>query len=291
MRVVQSDSPEVARCIESAGARASRYLPVIPEDLSPGLILLLLTLAAGVTISARAALQFGGPALFVWSLYLLWLKRSPRRNWCVAACAGRIFIRLDAGKRDVILLDASEIASISIHAFEVYLYGPKPRIAEQLVIVPARAGGEHILDAGPFRPMDCETEGCCGAPDPGELVRVSPQDGSLLVAWRWCRPELRALLRRVQRECPSVAIASEEVSELDLNGIWHGFREWQNGQREMLAQAGRLGFRRDCAWLLHIYRVMPMAEVRAFLAEIDDEDAVRGRDPKGDCGSFDSFVR
>jgi len=57
--------------------------------------------------------------------------RSRRLNWVIAGCADRIFVRLfvrrrrsraDAEEPDVIMLEASEIASISARTLEVFLY-------------------------------------------------------------------------------------------------------------------------------------------------------------------------
>lgn len=79
--------------------------------------------------------------------------------------------------------------------------------------------------------------------DPGKQVFVGNKERPLTIEWKWCRPTLRAFLQQVARECPSVPIAPEQHSELDLNGIWHGFRKKPNSeQRRLLAQAIRLGF-------------------------------------------------
>jgi len=79
------------------------------------------------------------------------------------------------------------------------------------------------------------------------------------------------------RECPSVVIAPEERSELDLNGIWNGVRfAWKKPdaqQRRMLVQAKRLGFGCKCAELLSLHRGMSLQESNAYLAEIEQEEA------------------
>ena len=91
--------------------------------------------------------------------------------------------------------------------------------------------------------------------------------------WQPCRPALRVFLQRVVRECPSVVIAPEERSELDLNGIWNGVRfAWKKPdaqQRRMLVQAKRLGFGCKCAELLSRYRGLSPGEASAYLAEIE----------------------
>src|SRR5712672_627804 len=83
------------------------------------------------------------------------------------------------------------------------------------------------------------------------------------------------------QECPSVVIAPEERSGLDLNGIWHGSREKPDAeQRCMLAKVARLGFGCECARLLSLYRsgaFRSFREAGAYLAEIEREEAAAGQ--------------
>ena len=112
-------------------------------------------------------------------------------------------------------------------------------------------------------------------------VYVSNGEGCLTMNWQPCRPALRVFLQRVVQECPSVVIAPEERSELDLNGIWHGLREKPDTeQRCMLAKATRLGFGCECARLLSLYRsgaFRSFREAGAYLAEIEREEAGAGK--------------
>jgi hypothetical protein len=113
-----------------------------------------------------------------------------------------------------------------------------------------------------------------GAPYLSERVYWASDERRLAVGWKRCRPALRVFLQRVAREYPSIVIGPEERFELDLNGIWHGFREEPNvEQRRMLVQARRLGFGPDCVKLLNRYRFMPFRRCAPYLAEIEQEEA------------------
>ena len=274
MKVVRSDTPEVARCIASGGTRASRHWPALAYGSQQNIIILLIAVIVSFSVSVRAAVWLGLSALLVWNAYVLWWTKSSRLNWCIAVCPERVYLRLFmmrggarhcADSPDVVVLAASEIASMSIRTVEVFLYGPKPKSVECLVIEPAHAVAEgvsnHIRPL--LRPLDA-----------GKVILVANEEGRLAIGSKWCHPPLRGLLQQIVRECPSVVIGCEEHSELDLNGIWHGTRESPDAQqRRMLLQAKRLGFGSDCAWLLSVYRRMSPWESDAFMAEIEQEEA------------------
>ena len=127
---------------------------------------------------------------------------------------------LGVNNPEVIMLKASEIASMSIRTVEVFLYGLKPKFVEWLVIEPAQAVAEDVSDHIPSFLGDIL----------GRLIQaircsVANQEGRLIIGWKWCHPALRMFLNKLVRECPSVVIAPEEHSELDLNGIWNPTRE------------------------------------------------------------------
>jgi hypothetical protein len=271
MKLLRSDSPEVARCITSANVRAIRYLPAFVYGCSLNVLILLLALVVSLTISPQAAAWFGVPIFLVWNVYVLWLTKSSRRNWAIAVCADRIYIRLGVNNLEVLVLEASEIISMSIKAVEVFLYGPKPRIAEWLVIEPAQAVAESLPSQMFSFLEDIWTH------DSGNLVRVAILEGRLTIGWKWCQPVLRVFLQQVAQECPSVGIAPEERSKLDLNGIWNGIGVVRDAkQRRMLVQAKRLGFGGKCVRLLSLYRSMPRREASVYLAEIEREEAGTG---------------
>ena len=138
-----------------------------------------------------------------------------------------------------------------------------------MVIEPAQAVADdisrHIRPL--LRPLDLD-----------KAVLVADDEGRLTIEWKWWRPALRVFLQQVVQECPSVVIAPEERSELDLNGIWqHGSREKPNAQqRQMLVQATRLGFGCECAQRISQYRHISFREASAYLAEIEREEAGTG---------------
>lgn len=272
MELIRSESPEVARSIASTGALAcwGWSTPTLACVASvPGL---LLALAIGFIISVHAAVWTGVPVVLASNAYLLWRGRSPRLNWVLAGCGDRVYLRLFvrrgrgrhiANEPDVMMLEALEITSMSARSIEVFLYGPKPKVVERLVIELDREAAKAVSRYA--RPL---------LRPEGKQVFVVNEHGRLTVEWKWCRPDLRTFLQQITRECPSIAIGPEEQSELDLNGIWHGLRENPNAeQRRMLAQACRFGFGCKCQSLLRIYRRMSPREAREYLTEVEQEDA------------------
>jgi hypothetical protein len=154
-------------------------------------------------------------------------------------CAERLYIRLFAWRSgnhsgdhapDVLVLDASEIASISIRTTQVYLYGPKPKSLEWLVIEPAKAVAESISNH--IRPL-------LTPEDSDKAVLVTCEGGRLSIEWKWWCPALPVFIQQVTRESPSIPVGCEERSEVDLNGIWNGIRwAWRKPdaqQRQLLA--------------------------------------------------------
>ena len=276
MKLVRSDSPEVVRNIASAGAWASRNWATLGFACAANVLALLIALAVSLSVSMRRAAWIGVPVFLALNGYVLWRAKTSHRWWVMAGCADRLYLRLFAWRRgdhgddhdpDVLAFEASEIASMSIRTLEVFLYGPKPKIVEWLVIEPAQAVAEDISKH--IRPL-------LRPLDPEKAVLVADDEGRLTIEWRWWRPALRAFLQQVIRECPSVVITPEERSELDLNGIWHGLREKPDAeQRCMLAKAARLGFGCECARLLSLYRsgaFRSFREAGAYLAEICREE-------------------
>jgi hypothetical protein len=271
MKLLRSDSPEVARCIASASVRASWRFPALVYGCFPNVLILLIALTISLIVSVRAAGWFGVPIFLVWNVYVLWLLKSSRRNWVIAVCPDRVCIRLGVNIAEVIMLEASEITSMSIKTVEVFLYGPKPKFAEWLVIEPAQAVAEIVPSAFLSFLEDIWKH------DSGTRVRVAILEGRLTIGWKWCHPALRTFLQQAARACPSVVIGPEERSELDLNGVWHGPRGGPDvQQRRMLVQAKRLGFGSKCEWLLFLHWGIPRREVSAYMAELEREEAGTG---------------
>lgn len=286
MKLVRSDSPEVIHCVASASALVCwgwSVLHVVCIASVPGLLIALLV---DVIVSVRAAIWVGLPILLGWNAYILWRGRSPRLNWVLAACGERVYVRLFVRRvkgwpvvrePDVMALEASEIAAISSHTVELFLYGPKPKVIEWLVIKPADSAAEAVSNH--IRPLQYGSPNICGIRpiDPGKQVYVGNEDGPLTIEWKWCRPALRSFLQQVAQQCPAITITPENRSELDLNGIWNGLREEPNAQqRRLLVQAVHLGFGPECVKLLSMYRFGTFPSYQkatAYLAEIERQEA------------------
>jgi len=255
MELVRSDSPEVVRNIAPAGAWASRNWATLGFACAANILAFLIALTVSFCVSVRAAVWLSVPVFLALNGYVLWRAKASRRRWVIVGRAHRLYVRLFAWRSwdhgddldpDVLMFEVPEIASMSIRTLEVFLYGPQPKIVEWLVIEPAQAVADDISKH--IHPLLTRL-------DPDKAVLVVDEEGRLTIEWRWWRPALRAFLQQVVRECPSVVVGPEELSELDLNGIWHGMRERPDaGQRRMLAKATRLGFGCECAGLLSRYR-------------------------------------
>jgi hypothetical protein len=254
-------------------------LPVLLLGLLPNLLIVSIALV-GLIVSVRVAAWIGLPAFLAWNAWVLWRARSPRLSWVIKARPERVYVRLFVGfgkawreldAPDVIVLETSEIASISIRTVEVFLYGPRPKLVEWLMIEPAHAVAESVSDQIPLFLWDTRMS------DLSERVYWANEERRLAVGWEWCRPSLRIFLQRIVQECPAIVVGPEERSELDLNGIWHGYREKLDAQqRRMLVQAKRLGFGCDCAGLLSRHKHMSFRKAGAYLAEIEREEAGTG---------------
>ncbi len=280
MEFVRSDTPEVARSIALASVRASRHWPAFAYALPFDLIILLLFIVMSILVSVRSAAWLGTFFFLTWNAYVLWLTKFSPRNWVMAVCAGRAYVRLymtrekvasGVDEPDVVVFETSEIASISIRTVEAYLYGPKPKFAECLVIESAVAGS--VPTNNPSFPGYCETLGCCGEPRSNYLVRVTNEDGRLVIAWRRCHPDAQKFVRKVVREFPTVVVGPAERCELDLNSIWHGYGEMNlnEQQRHLLIQAKCFGFGSDCAWLLKLHKDVSSPDVQACLEDLEQE--------------------
>jgi hypothetical protein len=267
---MRSDSPEVVRGIASAGAWASRNWHTLGFACAANVLALLIILAVSLIVSARSAVWVSIPVLIALNGYVLWRGKASHRMWSVVGLSDKLYVRLFAWRgsahnnlqdQDVLILESSEIASMSVRNVDVFLYGPRPKSVQSLVIEPAQTVAEDV--SRHICPLLTATAN-------DRAVLVAHEDGRLTIEWKWWRPDLRAFLLQVVRECPSVAIAPEEYSELDLNGIWNGI--WNRPdmqQRQMLVRAKRLGFGCKCAALLSRHRYMPYKKAAAYLAEIE----------------------
>lgn len=237
------------------------------------LLALLGVLALALTVSVREAVWVSVPVVVALNVYMFCRGRSRRLNWVLAGCADRFFVRLfvgrtDAREPDTIMFEASEIASMSARTLEVFLYGPEPKFVEWLVVEPIQAVMKSL--SGNMPPLLGELR----TPDPSMGVHWANEDGRLIIGWKGFQPTLQMFLQGVVRECPYIAIAPEENSELDLNGIWHGISmNFDAQQRQMLLHAKRLGFGRRLAWLLGMYKCVSPQEAAAYLNNLEQEEA------------------
>ena len=288
MKLVRSDSPEVATIVASAGVLACVVWSALTLACIACVLSLLIALTLSLIVSTRTAVWLGIPVFLVLNVFLLWRGRSARLNWVIAGVADRMYVRLfvrrgwgkgDLNEPDVLMLEASDIASISARTVEVFLYGPKPKIVESLVIEPTQTVAESY--SNDIRSLPCSVGGLdCSTMllDSGKQVYVDNEKGRLIIKWKWYSPILPVFIQQLERECPSVLIAPEEHSELDLNGVWHGPRGGPDAQqRRMLVQAKRLGFGSKCEWLLFLHWGIPRREVSAYMAELEQEEAGTGQ--------------
>ena len=264
----------MVRSAATAGAWASRNWYTLGFACAANVLALLITLAVGLSASVRTAALTSVPIFLALNGYVLWRAQAARQRWVAVGCAARLYVRLfarrsrgrgDVYEPDVLMLDAREIASVSIRTVEVFLYGPKPRIVEWLVIelaqTAANAVSSHVRPL--LTPMEAEN-----------AVLVGHEEGRLTIEWKWWRPALRVFLQQVVQECPSVVIAREERSELDLNAIWRGISLNLDAQkRQLLVRAIRLGFGCECKRLLSQHKYISFQKAAAYLAEIEREDA------------------
>jgi len=281
MKLVRSDSPEVVRNIAAAGAWASRNWYTMGTAYAANVLAILIALTVSLSVSMRAAAWVTVPVLLSLNGCVLWRAKASHRRWVIVGCADRLYLRLfvrpgrfpgDVNEPDVLVLEVSEITSMSIKTLEVFIDGPKPKIVEWLVIEPAQAVGDDI--SRHIRPLLTAT-------DPDKAVLVAHDGGRLTIEWKWWRPALRVFLQQVVQECPSVVIAPEERSELDLNGIWRGISRSLRKDlkdltvlgRQKLVQALHLGFGCECAGLVGQYKSISFRQAAAYLAEIARDDS------------------
>jgi hypothetical protein len=177
------------------------------------------------------------------------------------------------------MLEASEITSISVRTVEVFLYGPKPKIVESLVIEPTQTVSEGLSNDILSLPISVGCLGCSTTLlDSGKQIFVDNEKGRLIIKWQRYRPILPVFLQQLERECPSIVIGPDDRSELDLNGIWNRVVSSPDAQeRRMLVEAKRLGFGCECVGLLNRHQYILHPNAAEYLAEIEREEAGAGQ--------------
>ncbi len=212
-------------------------------------------------------------------------RMSSRRNWCIAVCSARVYIRLSVKPSEGIVIEASEIASLSIRTVEVFLYGPESTTDEWLVIEPAQMVPEAAFARISTSLREFRTLGS------NNRMWVSREGRRLVIGWKWCHPPIRTFLGQIARECPSIVISPEAHSNLDLNGFWKGTSQdiGEEG-RKLLFQAIHLGFGPNCRRLLTRHKYKSPKEAKELLAEIEQEYSGLGRhsEAKNDAATGES---
>jgi len=126
MKLVRFDSREMARSITPSAALAC-WGWIAGPLMYASFVALLLAVAFSF-ISVRAAIWLGVPVFLALNGYMFWRAGSPRLDGAVAGCADRVFVRLfllrgkkrnDLREPDVLVLEAPEIASMSVKVVEV----------------------------------------------------------------------------------------------------------------------------------------------------------------------------
>jgi hypothetical protein len=233
----------------------------------------------GRIFSVQAAIWLSVPVILGLNGYVLWRVISfPRNWWVIAGCNEGVYIRLfarpgrgrgDVPEPDVLVFEASEIASMSVRTVEVFLNGPRSRIVDWLLVIePSQAVAEDF--SRHVRPL-------LRSVDPSKWPLIGDKEGHLTIEWKWWDPALRVFLQQIVRDCPSIVIAPEDRSELDLNEMWSGLASNPNKdlsvqERQNLVQAKRLGFGCDLAGMLGRYKHISPRKAGAYLAELEQEE-------------------
>lgn len=269
MRLIRSDSPEVARCLASTNCvwARQRLLPLYVA----GCEVILLLVAAIWMFRWTCATRLGGALLIVWSAGSLWRSAFSKRNWVMASCAEELYFRLfshrgprsRAGNEpEVMALRGGEVASLSIKTVEVFIFRAKPHVREWLVIEPRP--GTQVAVAEQFERSSPPIYGC----DLYKEWFIRSKSGNLWIPWLCNKPPLRTLLSEIASQSPNLTIAAEDRSELDLRRL---YRKPEPEQRKVLARARRIGFAWACERVLrrNPYKRMSRGEAREYLSSIE----------------------
>jgi hypothetical protein len=185
----------------------------------------------------------------------------------VAITPNRVYVRLAANRgrwgstakeSEVVVFEVPEIISISMRTVEVLSSGWR-KAKQWLVIEPAEAPPEEVSDR--LRSLSCGASRC----DPDKEVLVADEGGRFTIEWRLYRPALRVFMDQAARKCPSLVVAPEQRRKLDLKGAW---REPWPCQRQILAEAKRLGFGAACALDLMRFRHISFSQATAYMVDL-----------------------
>lgn len=244
MVLLRSSSPELAGCFASGHYLLVRAPGAKFHGFAGNFGILVLRWAAWKADLPHAA-PYAGLLLTVWNLVLLLRSALGRHNWVALVCQEKFYFRLfaprsrkaGASEPDVIVLDVREILSVGIQTRTIFVYGPKPRVIEWLVVEP-EAGTRSLVVAQCnhlFPPI-----GTC---DPYREWFAAPVEGILRIPWQSYRPALQAFVDQIELHFPKLTKGEVILPELDLISAVNA-REPE--RRRLLAEAKRLGYGADC---------------------------------------------
>jgi hypothetical protein len=212
--------------------------------------------------------------LAAWICLLLWRVVFGPRQWIMACCAEYLYFRLFrhfGGNRrltrePILELETGELSSISLQTLTVFINGPDQNVVESLVVQlepqTEKAFAEEFERLYPSVVRHSR--------DKRWFVEWSNR--SLVIHWRRYRPPLREFFSKLTSQYPSLAVAPESLSELDLTGF---ARKSEQEKQRLLVEAKRLGFGFDCIEVVmnNPYRRMAWSEAVRYISEarVDSE--------------------
>jgi hypothetical protein len=199
MKLLRSDSPEVARAIAS-GTRASEKRYPFVWGCAANIVGLLI-FAVGRIVWLRAAIWLSVPVFLALNVFVLW-RICSRRWWVIVGCDDQVYIRLfgwlrrgqdEVAEPDILVLEASEIASMSARTVEVSLNGPRPSVVDWLLVIE--------LSQTVAEDISKHARSLLRSLDPSKAMLVGEEEGRLTIEWRWWRPALQVFLQQMARDC------------------------------------------------------------------------------------------
>jgi len=275
VKLLRSTSPEIARCFASGHYLLVRRPVPAFHGLAGNLGILALTFTARAANLAHA-LILGAGLLAAWNLILLWRGVLGRQSWVLLSSDGRFYIRLfsplgrgayKSSESEVIMLDLEEVASVQIQTRKLFVYGPKPKLTEWLVIEPKPAVRSLVADE--FQRLAPPAATC----DPRREWFSGSKDGIIWIPWQSYRPALRELVRQIELHFPNLTRSELKLPDLDLINA-SNMAEPERGQ--LLAKAKRMGHGADCIWALYrnptgppLYSRRSLEECIEYMAHIE----------------------
>ena len=228
-------------------------------------------------------MTFGAGLLVSWNLILLLRGALGRQSWVFLSCGERFYIRLfspmgrgayESLELDVLTLELEEVESVRIQIRKIFVYGPKPKVTECLVIdlEPTARGLVAERLAPPV--------GTC---DPYREWFAGSKDGIIWIPWKSYRPALRAFVKQIELHFPNLTRSELELPDLDLISA---VNKPEPERRRLLAEAKRMGYGADCVWALHensigssLYMRRPLKECIDYMANIEIDPKPRPASP------------